>query len=147
MTRTSVVGIAFLTFTLSAAAAFAQEAKPIKVQLSLEVSGAKLSQPTPEGPVAELTAKVKVSNQGEEMIVLSQGGMQFFLFDGKDQLVEVKRAHAGLMDAAPLQPKETGEREVKLVVPQGAKLSAETPYRLVVVGYETAAMKSFRFKK
>jgi len=146
MTKKQLVLVKLLLVAVMAGPAFAQE-KELKVQVSLKVIHAKLRQSGPGEFTAELTAKVRVANQGESPITLSEGGMQFFLFDNQDQLVEVRRERERMMDAAPLLANESGSREVRMLVPAGVAMKSEGTYRLVVFAYRTAGLNTFKFKK
>jgi hypothetical protein len=124
-----------------------REEKP-NVQLKLDVARVKLLEPgESDQPTAEFTAVITMTNKGKDIVGVSRTGFTFFLFDAKDQRANVLSwERPGGPDMMPLDPNEPATYRIKCRLTDHSPKTGK-PYRLVAVGYASAALKTFAFKK
>lgn len=127
--------------------ATAQDEKQPNVELGLKVKNARLvDADKPGAPFGNMTAEVTVKNNGSEIVGVSAFEFKFFLFDAKDASVYLMTwDEPPGPDASPLQPGESKTFRIKCHVTY-ENPSTEKPYRLVTVGYGTAALSTFKFR-
>ena len=144
-----LVGLSFASIAVPAERKVGQP-KPTGVSLSLKVQKARLldagPKPKPGAPTAELIAVTTVKNGSSEHIVVSSYNLNFNLFDRKDGRVYVLSPLRPGPDARLLKPGESCEVPVVCTVSSTVP-EVRKPYRLVVAGYDTATLKSFRFRR
>lgn len=130
------------------AAALAQAEEDSRLDLKLDVTGVEQLNPTqPGAPSATFTAVITMTNKGDEVVGVSRTDFTFFLFDASDRPVfMLSWDRPDGPDMMPLEPNESATYEIPCRVTYYAP-KAGKPYRLVVVGHENAALKTFRFDR